>query len=742
MHNNCRILVVFLFLCLFSGGVVADVVVAKIGDVEYTSLNDAFAAAATATDGVTVTILQDAAMTNDTTFSFSKEVVIQGNGHVITAEYTTGNYFFYVAEPGKLKICNTTFSATPYNSYSVAMISISKNAEVELVSSTIQNIQTYGSSTASSALWVGGALIMNDSTIANCTTSSPCNTILLDGGHLEMTGGEITNCGYFGDDPGYFDAGAISAYAPAIGGEWESSSISIDGTNFSDNACGFTGAIYIYRSVGTVEIRNAVFENNKGNYVGALWISESEAVLENVRFERNESVYYGIVLADDCNSFSVDRGEFTGNQGGYGGAIYSGGTSLLLSDCVFTENKAIYGGGLYASSSKTNVSNCTIINNYASRYGGGLLKSSSSLTFSGTNVICNNSATLGGADVFNNNGSLTLTSATAMDQNYQNTGFVIDGWYDDTYTRWEPYGTGTYLGDTYLVNGQKGIIAAFTAYDQINITKTWDDTDDASGKRPKSLTFTVTDPSGTPVKLRKYDEREKKWIAGGADAQITLTSDDADSTGNVWTGSIAPLLVGKYSDASNFLLRESETGELYRLKAGDPEITFTPYVAGGEAGKNAGIYQANFTNIGPDPSISYFYAEGQDSSWQKESGQTILFRVRNSVRAKGIYELFAFIEVDGEKVDPDNYSLKEEQGSVIIELKPSFLETLSLGKHTLRTGFTDGYADTEFNVVSAEAKSDSLPGTGDSSRMNWWIVLALGGIAGAVIMGRKSLHIR
>ena len=47
-----------------------------------------------------------------------------------------------------------------------------------------------------------------------------------------------------------------------------------------------------------------------------------------------------------------------------------------------------------------------------------------------------------------------------------------------------------------------------------------------------------------------YDEREKKWIAGGADAQITLTSDDADSTGNVWTGSIAPLLVGKYSDAA------------------------------------------------------------------------------------------------------------------------------------------------------------------------------------------------
>ena len=51
-----------------------------------------------------------------------------------------------------------------------------------------------------------------------------------------------------------------------------------------------------------------------------------------------------------------------------------------------------------------------------------------------------------------------------------------------------------------------------------------------------------------------------------------------------------------------------------------------------------------------------------------------------------------------------NYSISK--GSVIIDLKTSFLETLSVGEHTLTARFTDGDDVTVSFKISSKAKQD------------------------------------
>lgn len=404
--------------------------VAKIGEEEFYTLDDAFDKLVAV--GGTLSILQDGIVTNGKERKISNDVIIEGNNHIVTVQYADAgmNSLFRVLQPGKLKIGNTTFSATPHDGDNDAMFAVESNSSIEMISTTIKNIQINESSTASSAIHVSGTLIMNDCLITNCKTSAPCNTILVDGGSLWITSGEITNCGYFGNSMGYFDAGAISAFAPSIGGGWASSSIKIDGTVFSDNAGSYAGAIYLYDSLGTVEIRNAVFNNNKGQYAGALWISDSKAVLENVQFNGNKSVYYGALLTDACEDVSIRKG-------------------------VFTENSSSRGAGIYAENSLLSLTDCTITENQASSYGGGIFKTgaSSSLIVNGTNIICNNTARYSGADIFNYGGTAVLPSVDNMKQKYMGTIFSLDGWYNDAPGyRWEN-GHIRYYGDRKNISG-------------------------------------------------------------------------------------------------------------------------------------------------------------------------------------------------------------------------------------------------------------------------------------------------
>lgn len=129
--------------------------------------------------------------------------------------------------------------------------------------------------------------------------------------------------------------------------------------------------------------------------------------------------------------------------------------------------------------------------------------------------------------------------------------------------------------------------------------------------------------------------------------------------------------------------------------------------------------------------------DGANGVWKKESGEGLSFR------SDAEYADFVKVQVDGRDVDATNYEVRE--GSTIVTLKPSYLETLSGGVHTLAIVSKTGTAETTFTIQQGEGGSETpktesgtsqsgsdtsktsgkAAGTGDNSRAALWGILAL-----------------
>ena len=139
---------------------------------------------------------------------------------------------------------------------------------------------------------------------------------------------------------------------------------------------------------------------------------------------------------------------------------------------------------------------------------------------------------------------------------------------------------------------------------------------------------------------------------------------------------------------------------------------------------------------------------GANATWQKGSEDGLSFT------SNAAFADFLKVQVDGKDVDASNYTVKE--GSTIVTLNASYLETLPAGKHTLAIVSDTGTAETEFTVVAAEkqpaddesandkAASDgdkeSLAKTGDGSMLPITVlsILAVASIATGVFALRRS----
>ena len=110
-----------------------------------------------------------------------------------------------------------------------------------------------------------------------------------------------------------------------------------------------------------------------------------------------------------------------------------------------------------------------------------------------------------------------------------------------------------------------------------------------------------------------------------------------------------------------------------------------------------------YKRVLPTPVVTYKFIEGANSSWTKNSGQNLIFK------ANGEFSRFTGVKVDGTLIGNDKYSAVS--GSTVVTLKKDYLETLSVGKHTLTVVYTDGECTTEFQVKAASATEDTKPGT-------------------------------
>lgn len=121
-----------------------------------------------------------------------------------------------------------------------------------------------------------------------------------------------------------------------------------------------------------------------------------------------------------------------------------------------------------------------------------------------------------------------------------------------------------------------------------------------------------------------------------------------------------------------------------------------------------------------DPAFKAMIIEGANGKWHKGSEDGLSFT------SNAAFADFLKVQVDGKDVDASNYTVKE--GSTIVTLNASYLETLSAGKHTLAIVSDTGTAETEFTVLAAEGEAadskaandgdkESLAETGDGSML-------------------------
>lgn len=141
---------------------------------------------------------------------------------------------------------------------------------------------------------------------------------------------------------------------------------------------------------------------------------------------------------------------------------------------------------------------------------------------------------------------------------------------------------------------------------------------------------------------------------------------------------------------------------------------------------------------------------GANGSWQKGGTDGLSFT------SDAEYADFLKVMVDGKELKTTDYTVKE--GSTIVTLNAAYLETLSVGKHTLEIESKNGIAKTEFTITAVQGGDDSQTGgttpqepdknggdttspqTGDSSNILLWVALLFlsGGALSAVTYKKKK----
>lgn len=114
----------------------------------------------------------------------------------------------------------------------------------------------------------------------------------------------------------------------------------------------------------------------------------------------------------------------------------------------------------------------------------------------------------------------------------------------------------------------------------------------------------------------------------------------------------------------------------------------------------------------------YYFESGANSVW-KTGDKDLLVVVKSKINDDKTFDHFKEIEIDGKKVDSDNYDAT--RGSVRIKLHSSYLKTLSTGRHVLKVNFDNGSIKTGINI----AANTRTVKTGDYTDLGYMFLLLI-----------------
>lgn len=141
------------------------------------------------------------------------------------------------------------------------------------------------------------------------------------------------------------------------------------------------------------------------------------------------------------------------------------------------------------------------------------------------------------------------------------------------------------------------------------------------------------------------------------------------------------------------------------------------------------MVQYNFSKI--YDGTGFALISGEDQTYAKGSESGLEFHTTGEVRNLDI------LTVDGNELGEGDYDA--ENGSIILTLKPSYLDGLSTGKHTLKISFEDRYAgaasiEVDFTVEDNPDTADLLVGI----FIVFGSCFALGATSMAYMVNKKS----
>ncbi|MBQ9006355.1 MAG: hypothetical protein IJ092_08270 [Atopobiaceae bacterium] len=166
-------------------------------------------------------------------------------------------------------------------------------------------------------------------------------------------------------------------------------------------------------------------------------------------------------------------------------------------------------------------------------------------------------------------------------------------------------------------------------------------------------------------------------------------------------------------ETMQFLFVDYDYRVTYSNNVEEGTATMTVEVISKVTDKVENTLTQTFKIVGP----VYSCVEGDGSTWTKGSGTPLEFTFKRSDADETTFGHFTGVSVDGQKLKRD-VAYTAASGSVVVTLKPGYLETLGTGEHTIAASFDDGDdATATFTVVDASGAGGKggrrLPQTGD-----------------------------
>ena len=124
----------------------------------------------------------------------------------------------------------------------------------------------------------------------------------------------------------------------------------------------------------------------------------------------------------------------------------------------------------------------------------------------------------------------------------------------------------------------------------------------------------------------------------------------------------------------------------------------------------------------------------------KGANQTVTKNAESdtTITCNGELDRLIEIQVDGKKLDSSNYSWKS--GSTILTLSKGYLQTLSVGEHTVTFVYKEASVSTKLIIkaTSQTTPNDSKTPTGNENHMGSWFMLLMMSLFGAILTFKKK----